>query len=245
MDGVLDRFHEAASGLAYRPPRIRLLSNLTGGPASAEQVCTPEYWVRHIREAVRFHDGLLRMAADGVTTFLELGPGGVLSALVRDALADRSPAPAAVPLLRRGRPEADSALTALAGAHVRGVPVDWAAVLADSGEGRVALPTYAFQRRRFWPEGVTPAARPAERTTEVPTAEAPTAAPGDTRTPEAETSERPQDGCPPSARPNAARSSASWWPQKWPPRSVTPRPRTWRPVSACPSWGSTPSPRPS
>ncbi|MFI9325425.1 alpha/beta fold hydrolase, partial [Kitasatospora aureofaciens] len=189
MDGVLDRFHEAASGLAYRPPRIRLLSNLTGGPASAEQVCTPEYWVRHIREAVRFHDGLRRMAADGVTTFLELGPGGVLSALVRDALADRSPAPAAVPLLRRGRPEADSALTALAGAHVRGVPVAWEAVLADSGEGRVVLPTYAFQRRRFWPEGVTPVARPAE----VPATEVPTAAPGDTRTPEAQTSERPHE----------------------------------------------------
>ncbi|MFC5666794.1 beta-ketoacyl synthase N-terminal-like domain-containing protein, partial [Kitasatospora misakiensis] len=187
MDGVLDRFHEAASGLAYRPPRIRLLSNLTGGPASAEQVCTPEYWVRHIREAVRFHDGLLRMAEDGVTTFLELGPGGVLSALVRGALADRSPAPAALPLLRYGRPEADSALTALAGAHVRGVPVDWAAVLTDSGEGRVALPTYAFQRRRFWPKGVTAVAQPTEHSAEVPAT-----APGSPRTPEAETAERPQ-----------------------------------------------------
>ncbi|MFB7669425.1 alpha/beta fold hydrolase, partial [Kitasatospora sp. NPDC056138] len=164
MDGVLDRFHEVASELTYRPPRIRLLSNLTGEPASAEQVCTPEYWVRHIREAVRFHDGVRRMAADGVTTFLELGPGGVLSALVRDALADRTPAPAAVPLLRRGRPEADSALTALAGAHVRGVPVDWEAVLADPGARRVALPTYAFQRRRFWPERTAPAVPPIEPT---------------------------------------------------------------------------------
>ncbi|MER6300741.1 beta-ketoacyl synthase N-terminal-like domain-containing protein, partial [Kitasatospora sp. NPDC001539] len=164
MDGVLERFHEVAASLAYRPPRIRLLSNLTGEPAPAEQVCAPEYWVRHIREAVRFHDGVRRMAADGVTTFLELGSGGVLSALVRDALADRDPAPAAVPLLRHGRPEPDSALTALAAVHVRGVPVAWEAVLADSGAGPVALPTYAFQRRRFWPEGVAATPRPAAAT---------------------------------------------------------------------------------
>ncbi|MFD7455080.1 beta-ketoacyl synthase N-terminal-like domain-containing protein, partial [Kitasatospora sp. NPDC059827] len=185
MDGVLDRFHEAASGLAYRPPRIRLLSNLTGEQATAEQVGAPEYWVRHIREAVRFHDGVRRMAADGVTTFLELGPGGVLSALVRDALADLSPAPAAVPLLRSGRPEADSALTALAGVHVRGVPVAWEAVLADSGgDDRVALPTYAFQRRRFWPEGVVPASRTAGPATGTPATEPPATVPGDPRTPE-------------------------------------------------------------
>ncbi|WNM49180.1 alpha/beta fold hydrolase [Kitasatospora sp. CM 4170] len=166
MDGVLERFHEAASGLDYRPPRIRLLSNLTGEPATAEQVGRPEYWVRHIREAVRFHDGLRRMAEDGVTAFLELGPGGVLSGLVRDGLAERTPAPAAVPLLRRARPEAESALTALAHVHVRGVPVDWAAVLAGGGTPHldpyvVDLPTYAFQRRRFWIEGAAALPRPA------------------------------------------------------------------------------------
>ncbi|MEV0533516.1 beta-ketoacyl synthase N-terminal-like domain-containing protein [Kitasatospora sp. NPDC050463] len=159
MDGVLARFHEVAGELTYRPPRIRLLSNLTGEQATAEQVGTPEYWVRHIRETVRFHDGVRRMAADGVTTFLELGPGGVLSALTREALADRAPAPAAVPLLRRGRPESESALTALAHVHVRGIPVDWEAVLAHPGARPVALPTYAFQHRRFWPDA-SPAPRP-------------------------------------------------------------------------------------
>nr|WP_052707690.1 type I polyketide synthase [Streptomyces rubellomurinus] len=160
MDGVLDEFRQVARELEYRPPRIRLLSNLTGEPAVTEQVCTPEYWVRHIREAVRFHDGVRAMASDGVTAFLELGPGGVLSALVRDALAAEpgAVAPAAVPLLRSGRPEAESALTALARAHVHGVPVDWAAVFAGVAAEPLALPTYAFQRRRFWPEGVTAAA---------------------------------------------------------------------------------------
>ncbi|MCG6498356.1 type I polyketide synthase [Kitasatospora sp. A2-31] len=179
MDGVLARFHEAASGLAYRPPRIRLLSNLTGEPAAPEQVGRPEYWVQHIREAVRFHDGVRRMAEDGVTTFLELGPGGVLSGLVRDGLAERTPAPVAVPLLRRARPEAESALTALAHLHVRGVPVDWAAVFAGDGTPHlepdvVDLPTYAFQRRRFWIEGSAALTRPAEGA--VPAVEEPVAA---------------------------------------------------------------------
>ncbi|MCW5252502.1 type I polyketide synthase, partial [Streptomyces sp. SHP 1-2] len=160
MDGVLDDFLRVARELEYRPPRIRLLSNLTGGPAMTEEVCTPEYWVRHIRETVRFHDGVRAMAGDGVTAFLELGPSGVLSALVRDASADRpeAAAPVAVPLLRSGRPEAESALTALARAHVHGVPVDWAAVFAGVAAEPLTLPTYAFQRRRFWPEVVAPAA---------------------------------------------------------------------------------------
>ncbi|KJS51648.1 hypothetical protein VM98_36010, partial [Streptomyces rubellomurinus subsp. indigoferus] len=113
---VVDEYRQGARGLGIRPTRIRLLSNLNGEPAVTEQVCTPEYWVRSIREAVRFHEGVLAIAADGGTAFRELGPGGVLSALVGDSLAAEpgAVAPAAVPLLRSGRPEAESALTALA-----------------------------------------------------------------------------------------------------------------------------------
>jgi type I polyketide synthase AVES len=167
MDGVLAGFDEVAQELSYRPPRIRLLSNLTGELATEEQVCSPGYWVRHVREAVRFHDGARRMAADGITTFLELGPGGVLSALVRDSLAEQGSTTAALPLLRHGRPEAESTMTAVAHAHVRGVTVSWEAVFADTGGHRIELPTYVFQRRRYWPESSAPIgsagrARPAE-----------------------------------------------------------------------------------
>ncbi|MEU5126838.1 alpha/beta fold hydrolase [Streptomyces mobaraensis] len=161
MDEVLDAFRSVAAGLDYRAPRVTLVSNVTGEILEAEEVCTPDYWVRHIRRPVRFHDGVRRLAADGVTTFLELGPGGVLSALVRDALADADGdgrGAAAVPLLRRGQDEGTSLITALARARTRGAAgPGWARFHAERGARRVALPTYAFQRRRYWPDVVAPA----------------------------------------------------------------------------------------
>ncbi|WP_431782001.1 type I polyketide synthase [Streptomyces chumphonensis] len=161
MDGVLDAFGDVVGQLALRSPRIPLLSNVTGDFAESGQVTSPDYWVRHVREPVRFHDGVGRMLADGVTTVVETGPGGVLTALVRDAAAERPDGRVeAVPLLRRARPEAESAVAALAALHVRGVPVDWRALLGDAGPAGadVELPTYAFQGRRFWP---APAGGPA------------------------------------------------------------------------------------
>ncbi|ARQ71874.1 type I polyketide synthase [Streptomyces marincola] len=172
MDGMLDDFARVAKGLDYRPPRTTLVSNLTG-TAVTDEVCSAEYWTRHVRRPVRFLDGVRGMAAAGVTTFIEAGPGGGLSTLVRDALAD-GPAgagrAAAVPLLRRGRPEADGVLAGLAHAHARGVPVAWERVFAPWGTRPVALPTYAFQRARYWPEAAPPRPR-------VAAAAAPEAAP--------------------------------------------------------------------
>ncbi|WP_461012190.1 type I polyketide synthase, partial [Streptomyces capparidis] len=164
MDGVLAEFGRVAKELSYHRPRLPLISNVTGARAG-DEVCSAEYWTRHVREPVRFLDGVRAMAAAGVTTFLEAGPGGGLSTLTRECLdaGDGREAPAvAVPLLRRGRPEDDSVTTALAHAHARGVPVDWRAVLAPWRGRRVDLPTYPFQRQRYWPDGVSwPAAGPA------------------------------------------------------------------------------------
>ncbi|MBZ4322079.1 alpha/beta fold hydrolase, partial [Streptomyces huiliensis] len=157
MDEVLDAFRSVADGLDYRAPRVPLVSNVTGETLEADEVCSPDYWVRHIRRPVRFHDGVRRLVADGVTTFLELGPGGVLSALVRDALGDEG-GTAAVPLLRRGQDEETSLVTALARAHTRGAAgPGWARFHTERGARRVALPTYAFQRQRYWPDVVAPA----------------------------------------------------------------------------------------
>ncbi|GGT58139.1 hypothetical protein GCM10010226_39140 [Streptomyces phaeofaciens] len=186
MDGVLEEFGEVAGALSFHTPRLTLLSNLTGAPAAAAEVCSPAYWVRHVRETVRFHDGVRRLLDDGVTTVLEPGAGGVLSALVRDSAADRPGAPVeAIPLLRRGRPEPESAVAALARLHVRGVPVDWSALLGSSRD-TVALPTYAFQGRRYWPDSPTtsrttgPTTGPTTDPTAAPTGPTtgPSAAPG-------------------------------------------------------------------
>ncbi len=154
MEGMLEEFAAVARSVAYHAPRVPIVSNVTGGPAG-EELCAPEYWVRQVRETVRFADGVGWLADQGVGGFLELGPDGVLSAMAADCLRARDPgasgdAVAAVAVLKRERPEAASLLAALAEVWVRGGSVDWAAVCRESGARRVELPTYAFQRRRHW-----------------------------------------------------------------------------------------------
>ncbi|QSY50325.1 SDR family NAD(P)-dependent oxidoreductase [Streptomyces griseocarneus] len=150
MDAMLDEFADVAGGLSFHAPRIPLVSNVTGELADPEEIRTPGYWVRHVREAVRFADGVTTLRSQGVTTLIELGPDGVLT-----AMAQQSIDAAAVPVLRSGRDETESVLTALAHAYTQGVSVDWAAVLG--GGRRVDLPVYPFQRKRYWP---TPATTP-------------------------------------------------------------------------------------
>ncbi|MGK5440466.1 type I polyketide synthase, partial [Micromonospora sp. URMC 105] len=146
MDEALDEFGAVLAGLTFREPRIPVVSNLTGALATAEQLCSPDYWVRQVRHAVRFLDGVRFLESQGVTRFLEVGPDAVLSALVGEGLA--SDPQVLVPALRSGRAEAPSLLTAVAALHVGGQSVQWAPVV--SGGRWVPLPTYAFQRERYW-----------------------------------------------------------------------------------------------
>ncbi|MER6176160.1 type I polyketide synthase [Streptosporangium sp. NPDC001681] len=153
MDPMLEDFRAVAGGLTYHAPRIPVVSTLTGEAATAEQVCSPDYWVEQVRGAVRFADGVRTLHAQGVRAYLELGPDGVLTAMAQDVLTDAEavadPDMLLVPVLRGDRDEQNTVMTALAALHVRGVPVDWCAVFP--GARRVELPTYAFQHRRFWP----------------------------------------------------------------------------------------------
>uniref|UniRef100_UPI0035713638 type I polyketide synthase n=1 Tax=Streptomyces naganishii TaxID=285447 RepID=UPI0035713638 len=150
MDGMLAEFRRVAQVLEFDTPRIPIVSNLTGGVVSAEEVCSPEFWVRHVREAVRFLDGVRALEAEDVTTFVELGPDGVLSAMAQECVTGDGHAFA--PALRRDRDEREAAISAVAQAYVRGKAVDWRAFFAGTGARRVDLPTYAFQRERYWLE---------------------------------------------------------------------------------------------
>ncbi|WP_250405578.1 type I polyketide synthase, partial [Streptomyces cellostaticus] len=141
MDGMLEDFRTVAESIAYETPRIAIVSNLTGAVVSDDEMGSADFWVRHVRDAVRFLDGIRALEAAGVTTYLELGPDGVLSAMAQECATEARAA--FVPFVWRRRHEAETTMRALAQLHVRGVAVDWQALYGTGGR-RVDLPTYAF-----------------------------------------------------------------------------------------------------
>ncbi|MFJ6773131.1 type I polyketide synthase, partial [Kitasatospora sp. NPDC091257] len=148
MEPMLAEFASVLADLTFAEPKVPIVSTLTGSPAEPGLLTTPEYWVRQVREAVRFADGVEALHGQGVTRFLEVGPDGVLTALAAPLVPDAVGAP----LLRKDREEHESALAALAALWTAGAAIDWSEVL-PAGR-RVALPTYAFQRERYWPRSI-------------------------------------------------------------------------------------------
>ncbi|WP_241266142.1 type I polyketide synthase, partial [Streptomyces boncukensis] len=148
MEPVLEEFASVLSGLSFSPARIPVVSNLTGAVAEPGLMQEPEYWLRQVRRTVRFADGITATAELGVTRFLELGPDGVLSGMAQESVGDAVFAP----VLRKDRDEVETALGAVSRLWTSGVEVDWAKVFAGWGGRVVDLPTYAFQRERYWPE---------------------------------------------------------------------------------------------
>jgi acyl transferase domain-containing protein/D-arabinose 1-dehydrogenase-like Zn-dependent alcohol dehydrogenase len=147
LDPILGEFARTADRLSYAEPAIPVVGNVTGRLATGDDLRTPGYWVRQIREPVRFADTLRTLHERGVTRFVEVSPDRVLSALVRDNL----PAAGVTAVLRAGHPEPRTLVSAVARAFADGAPVDWPAVLGDPDPARsIGLPTYAFQRKPYW-----------------------------------------------------------------------------------------------
>nr|WP_278045282.1 type I polyketide synthase [Actinomadura roseirufa] len=152
MDPMLEEFRQVVAGLSFAQPQIPIVSTAGG------DLTHPEYWVEQVRRPVRFADAITTLRDSGVSTFLELGPDAVLS-----TFGDSDDF---VPTLRRDRPEEAAVATALGELHARGVAVDWPAFYEGTGAQLTDLPTYAFQRQRYWldipavAEGVTSTAHP-------------------------------------------------------------------------------------
>ncbi|MFD4112989.1 type I polyketide synthase [Streptomyces niveus] len=146
MDGMLDDFRAVCETVDLHEPRIPIVSDVTGDIAGPGLLTDPAYWVRHVREPVRFADAVRTLAERGVSRFLELGPDAVLTGMAREcAVADDAHF---IALGRRKGPETAAVATGVARLYADGLAPDWAAMYPGSGVS--PLPTYAFQRERYW-----------------------------------------------------------------------------------------------
>ena len=148
VEPILDTFEAEVAKVAFRTPTMRLISNLTGRPLAAVEM-TPSYWRRHMREGVRFADGLASLAAMDIDLCVEIGPHPSLSAFAATVFEEGG-GPRFIPTLRRDADDWRSMLDTVGRLHLAGADIDWRGL--DPGRvGRpISLPTAPFQRRRHW-----------------------------------------------------------------------------------------------
>ncbi len=150
MEPMLSEFRQIAGELSFGEPRIPVISNTSGRLLTANDAASPDYWARHVRETVRFADGISFSEELGVSRFLEIGPDGGLVAMATQSLAEHGEGVLVTSSLRQGAAEPETFLSSLAQLWADGIDVDWGALFDGSGAKRVALPTYPFQRERYW-----------------------------------------------------------------------------------------------
>lgn len=149
MDPILQEFAQSLGELGAGEMSIPIVSTRLGREATLQELTSVAYWVDHVREPVRFHDAVECARAAGANVFLEVGPGATLASITMEAFAGEGVSDALVlSAARRDRPGAAALADALAQLHVRGVPVDFGALFGTRVQ--VDLPTYAFQRQRYW-----------------------------------------------------------------------------------------------
>jgi acyl transferase domain-containing protein/acyl carrier protein len=164
MQPILEPFIEEVSKAKLNPPSLAYLSNVSGKWITAEEATDPAYWARHIRQTVLFNDGVSELFKNPERVLLEVGPGNTLTVLTRHH-PQRGAAQLVLSSLRRAdeqEPDEASMLTTLGRLWLANVNVDWSTLVADEQRRRVPLPTYPFERRRYWVEpqpGVAGAAR--------------------------------------------------------------------------------------
>jgi acyl transferase domain-containing protein/glutamate-1-semialdehyde aminotransferase len=146
MAAARDAFAELAAAVTYRTPRLPLVSDLDGRHFDDGLRPDAAYWTRHLTSTIRYADGVQRLAAAGCTTFVEVGPGQVLLGAGRRVV----PGARWLASLRTGAEDGDVLTDALAQFYTAGHDLDWAGLHDGYRRRRVDLPTYPFQRRRFW-----------------------------------------------------------------------------------------------
>lgn len=151
MEPMLEEFRAAVGKVALAPPQIPCLSNVSGTWLTAAEAISADYWVRHVRMPVRFADGLSEIIADPNRILLEVGPGRTLATLAaRQAARSAQPVLTSLPGPRDGTADAEMLLNALGHLHCLDVAIDWQAVHGGAHRRKVPLPTYPFERQRYW-----------------------------------------------------------------------------------------------
>ncbi len=149
MEPILTEFETVANQITYHQPRIPLISNVTGSRAD-ESIATANYWVNHVRQPVKFAPSMETLHQQGYEVFLEIGPQPILLGMVRQCLPED--VGVWLPSLRPGQEDWQQMLHSLAELYVQGVKVDWSGFDRDYSRSKVVLPTYPFQRQRYWIE---------------------------------------------------------------------------------------------
>ena len=150
MDPILDEFERVASEIHFSEPQITLMSNISGAPIGAE-ARRPDYWRRHLREAVRFSDSIVSLQRDGFRVFLEIGPAPILTGMAQRCVPAGEPCTFGSSL-RKGRDDRRCMLEAAGRLFTAGASLDWPAIVGPRNRF-VSLPRYPFQRTRYWVEG--------------------------------------------------------------------------------------------
>ena len=148
MEPILDEFAEVLGTVKFSGPQMQFVSNVTGRLVH-EELTTVDYWLRHLREPVRFAQGMATLAEMGVDVFMEMGPVPVLLGLGQDCLTDAEER-LWLPSLQPTKHDWAQMLTSLAALYERRAPIDWKGFSAYQHRRRISLPTYPFQRKRHW-----------------------------------------------------------------------------------------------
>lgn len=149
MNPILDEFERVASSIKFSAPRMRLLSNRTGKIAGAE-IATPAYWREHLREAVQFSASVEAIHKQGYEVFLEIGPGATLLGMGQRIVESTDNPGLWLPSLRPGKDDWSQLLDTVGRLYIGGVNIDWKGFDRDYPRRKVLLPTYPFQRARYW-----------------------------------------------------------------------------------------------
>ena len=166
MDDVLSQYREHVCKCPLSTPKIPFLSNVTGRWILPEEATDVSYWTSHLRQTVRFADGMRELASNPSRVFLEVGPGQALTAFARECLRgiQRSEILATLPHPQDPQTEADHVLATVGKLWLSGVPIDWDRLHQSESLHRVPLPTYPFESQRYWVFPESNAPKPAEST---------------------------------------------------------------------------------